>query len=257
MNAQQSSDAQVGLVVTEAARTLRRQLGPTAWTVLEDLVLDAAGRGAVAVETDVRRLAAAVGISKDSVARAVRRLIDHGVVGRRGGRDQLTGCFGRSVYELRPDAIVGVVVLARRPDGDRSAQGPRRDSDRRRTDARDVLQGSLFDPGGATVKAPERSAVGRDGNVGSATPGSADPGSAGSAGSAEGTRSASADRGKQERKEPGIGGGRDEGRRAGRGREDGAGAEAREGIRHWHPAVPGVRAGAPAAVPTAVGGGSC
>jgi len=118
--------------------------------VLEDLALEVAARGSPDVETDVRRLAASVGISKDSVARALRRLIDHGLVVRRGGRDEATGCFGRSVYALRPDAIVGVAVLARRAVGEGSPPGRSRRQRPLANQPCDDLQASLFDSGGAS-----------------------------------------------------------------------------------------------------------
>ena len=110
------------LVLTDAARGLRRQLGPTAWTVLEELLLDATGGEAMVVETHVRRIAAGVGINKDSAARALRRLIVQGVVTRRSGRDPLSGCFGRSVYGLHLEGIGGVVLVAGRAVADVSTR---------------------------------------------------------------------------------------------------------------------------------------
>lgn len=93
------------LVLSDAARELRRRLGPTAWTVLEELLLDVADGEPMVVETHVRRIAEGTGISKDTAARAVRRLIAQGVVTRRGGRDLGSGCFGRSAYVLHLEAI--------------------------------------------------------------------------------------------------------------------------------------------------------
>jgi hypothetical protein len=54
---------------------MARRLGPTAWTVLTALALDAeATGGAVAVRASVRSLAAELGLNKDTVARALARL---------------------------------------------------------------------------------------------------------------------------------------------------------------------------------------
>lgn len=134
------------IVVSQTARKLRRQLGPTAWTVLEELLLDVVGDNAMVVETHVRRIAESVGISKDSAARAVRRLIAHGVVTRHDGRDTASGCFCRAVYELHPDAIAESIV----PAGHGDSTVSQRVSAGRRTAAsrapeRNERQGSLFD----------------------------------------------------------------------------------------------------------------
>jgi hypothetical protein len=136
------------LVLSDAARELRRQLGPAAWTVLEELVLDAAGDESLMVETGVRRIAESVGISKDSAARAVRRLIAEGVVTRRDGRDPDSGCFGRSVYVLHADAISGVIALAGHGAQETGIR-VRASRGERRARALDDRQASLFDaPGG-------------------------------------------------------------------------------------------------------------
>ena len=133
------------LVLTDAARGFRRQLGPTAWTVLEELLLDATGGEAMVVETHVRRIAAGVGINKDSAARALRRLIVQGVVTRRSGRDPLSGCFGRSVYGLHLEGIGGVVLVAGRAVADVSTRVKPRRSGPRRAHSIDGPQASLFD----------------------------------------------------------------------------------------------------------------
>jgi DNA-binding MarR family transcriptional regulator len=137
--AERTSAAHRSLVLTDAAGELRRQLGPTAWTVLEELLLEA--DGSMHVETHVRRIAEGVGISKDCAARAVRRLIAQGVVTRRGRRDPDSGCFGRSVYVLRADAISGVLSYGAHETSTR-VQAPRRE---RRPRALEDRQASLFD----------------------------------------------------------------------------------------------------------------
>lgn len=134
------------IVVSQTARTLRRQLGPTAWTVLEELLLEVVGDNAMVVETHVRRIADSAGISKDSAARAVRRLMAHGVVTRHDGRDTASGRFGRAVYELHPDAIAEAIV----PAGPGNSAVGQRVSAARRTAAsrapeRNERQASLFD----------------------------------------------------------------------------------------------------------------
>lgn len=133
------------LVLTDAARGLRRQLGPTAWTVLEELLLDATGGEPMVVETHVRRIAEGVGISKDTVARALRRLIAQGVVTRSSGRDARSGCFGRSVYVLHLEGMGGVFLAAGRAVGDAGTRAKPRRSGPRRARSIDGPQASLFD----------------------------------------------------------------------------------------------------------------
>lgn len=139
------------LVLTDAARGLRRDLGPTAWTVLEELLLDATDGEPVVVATHVRRIAEGVGISKDTAGRALRRLIARGVVTRSSGRDPESGCFGRSVYLLHLEGITGVVAGTGRAAGDAGARRKPRRGEHRRAGSIDDCQASLFDGlGGST-----------------------------------------------------------------------------------------------------------
>lgn len=84
------------LVVTPAAGSWRRDLVPTAWLVLEELAIGASEEGLLS--TNVRRLGAALGLSKDTVARALRVLIAAGLVERVDERDGASGRFGAVVY---------------------------------------------------------------------------------------------------------------------------------------------------------------
>ena len=81
-------------------RELRRQLGPVAWCALEDMAEDAhvdpLGRR-VAV-TSVRRLAANLGVSKDTAARALLRLRHVGLVEPLAAPRGDTGRFGHATY---------------------------------------------------------------------------------------------------------------------------------------------------------------
>ncbi|MFN0090198.1 MAG: MarR family transcriptional regulator [Acidimicrobiales bacterium] len=72
----------------------RRRLGPVAWAVLEVLVTaaDLIEGGGVLAEINVRALASELGLSKDTVASALKRLIDGGFVRRESAR------FIRSQY---------------------------------------------------------------------------------------------------------------------------------------------------------------
>jgi hypothetical protein len=72
-------------ISAEAQRALRRSLGPTAWAVLADLALDVApdGAGTAVVAISARRVAAQFGMTKDTAARALRRLTAAGILYRR------------------------------------------------------------------------------------------------------------------------------------------------------------------------------
>lgn len=104
----------MNLGLTAEARAFRRAVGSTAWAVLEDLVLDADvdERGALVAHTNVRRLAAQVGVSKDTAARAVTRLalagVVHRVVAERGTR----GALPSSSYVLDLVGIAGLTFDA-------------------------------------------------------------------------------------------------------------------------------------------------
>ena len=89
------------LSVTAAGRDWRRRLEPLAWTVLEELALAShwTDRGWVA-PIGVRDVAAGIGVTKDTVARAVAALSVAGLV----ILDRVEGHDGRSRsgYRLRP-----------------------------------------------------------------------------------------------------------------------------------------------------------
>lgn len=157
--------ADPAVVLTGAVRDLRRRVGPVAWAVLEDVVLDAAFEpgGCLVATTNVRRVADQVGVSKDSAAAALTRLARLGLVERRPVLRAARGRFGRSVYLVRLDAAEGVTRLdsqletrlcgssdaggpAEVETGDHAvaATGARPPAQRRRRRAR-VEQSSLFD----------------------------------------------------------------------------------------------------------------
>jgi DNA-binding IclR family transcriptional regulator len=74
-------------------------VGPTAWFVLEALAAEAKAIGSqVDVECNTRGLAEIVGLSKDTVARAMRRLAAAGIVARVDRRNYRTGQFASTTY---------------------------------------------------------------------------------------------------------------------------------------------------------------
>ncbi len=93
------------LLVDPASRTWRRRLGPLPWAVLEELALQArpSQQGWVAA-VGVRDLGAAVGITKDTAARALASLRSAGLV--MSTRVHLPKGPSRSGYRLNlPDGI--------------------------------------------------------------------------------------------------------------------------------------------------------
>jgi DNA-binding transcriptional ArsR family regulator len=95
------------LLIDESAHKLRRSLGPTAWMVLEEMLLrsSAASDGRVA-RVSVRAIAGSLGLSKDTAARAIRRLRETGVV-TAIQRRTTGGVFDAGVYviTITPDTM--------------------------------------------------------------------------------------------------------------------------------------------------------
>ena len=91
-------------------------MGTTAWAVLCELALDAQAdaHGNLVAATNVRRIAANLGISKDTAARALARLVDAGLVVRHCRRGA-GGHFVRSRYELRLDPGDGITAVVTAP----------------------------------------------------------------------------------------------------------------------------------------------
>ena len=97
------------LVVTPAATSIRRSLGPTAWVVLEELAASPAAM-------NVRGLADTTGLNKDTVARALGRLIAAGIVRRRPQPNDRGGRFLGAGYELIRAGLVEAYDLLIVPD---------------------------------------------------------------------------------------------------------------------------------------------
>jgi hypothetical protein len=92
------------LCVGPAAGPLRRQLDPTGWIVLEELLLCANDEGRL--RFGVRTLAGSLGLDKDTVARALRRLRGAGLV----------ELLNPGAYQVRVDRCYGLTL---HPSGDR------------------------------------------------------------------------------------------------------------------------------------------
>ena len=106
------ADRSSPLTLGPGAADVRRAVGPTAWAVLESL---AANAGEIDGETvsyeSVRRIAAALDLAKDTVARALRRLADADLVVYVPGRSD-DGRFATSYYRLAfpPDLFLEFVA---------------------------------------------------------------------------------------------------------------------------------------------------
>ena len=115
-----------GVTVTGEADLVKRAVGPTAWLVLEHLVLTA--DDSLESPATARSVAVAVSVSKDTAASAIRRLEAAGLVERRSqGRNE--GRFGRA--GLRVSLPAGVTVP--RPSLAATEPSPRHRSPRRTT----------------------------------------------------------------------------------------------------------------------------
>jgi len=83
------------IVLGPRAHELRSHLGTTAWAVLEEMLERSTGDGGRAVaQVSIRSLAASLGLDKDTIGRAVRRLCDLGVIDVVQAR-AATGVFAR------------------------------------------------------------------------------------------------------------------------------------------------------------------
>ena len=88
------------IVVGPKAHELRRYVGSASWAVLEEMMQVATGPSdRLVAQVSVRSLAASLGAAKDTVARAVRRVRDLGVIEADQQRAD-TGVFQPGVYRL-------------------------------------------------------------------------------------------------------------------------------------------------------------
>lgn len=115
------------IVLSDRCRPIRAAVGPVAWVVLEELAAVGEPSGStVRAATTVRRLGATLGLSKDTVAAALRRLIADGLLQRFDERDHPSGHFGGCVYVVDLHAI-GLTPRPSRPDSSDTVVPPRAD----------------------------------------------------------------------------------------------------------------------------------
>jgi len=97
------------VVVGPKAHELRRYVGSASWAVLEEMMQVATGPSdRLVAEVSIRSLATTLGVAKDTVARAVHRLRDLGVI-EADQRRADSGVFQTGVYRLAvPTACLAV-----------------------------------------------------------------------------------------------------------------------------------------------------
>jgi DNA-binding transcriptional MocR family regulator len=106
------------------AHELRSYVGSTAWAVLEEMMQRSTGNGDhVVAQVPVRSLAASLGLAKDTVARAVRRLRDLGVIEAVQARSE-SGVFEAGSYRLAVPVACLSVVCPSQPAAAPSAVRP-------------------------------------------------------------------------------------------------------------------------------------
>jgi hypothetical protein len=89
------------LIDVDAASSVRKAVGPTAWFVLEALAVRApAGLSMVEIECSSRAVAESLDLSKDTVARSLRLLATVGIIDRIDHRNSRSGRFESSVYRV-------------------------------------------------------------------------------------------------------------------------------------------------------------
>lgn len=111
------------VAIGRGAEAIRRRLGPRTWFVFEELVLDADAQ--LHCILNAREIAQALGMSKDTAARALADLVDAGLVDRVVRRDDGGRYRGTRLIVQLPVGVQRITV------SDYAGQG----SDRRRTTA--------------------------------------------------------------------------------------------------------------------------
>jgi hypothetical protein len=121
------------IVLGPRAHELRAYIGPTAWAVLEEMMQCSIGDGDhVVAQVSIRSLATSLGLAKDTVARAVRRLRDLGVLAAVQARSS-SGVFEAGSYCLAVPVACLSVACPSQPSVAPSAarpSAPRRSSAR-------------------------------------------------------------------------------------------------------------------------------
>lgn len=111
------------IVLGPAAHELRRHVGPTAWAVLEEMLQRSTGGGdQVVAQVSIRSLGSSLGLAKDTVGRAVRRLSELGAIEAHQERTS-TGVFDAGSYRITVPAVcLSLACLPQSPVSESAAR---------------------------------------------------------------------------------------------------------------------------------------
>lgn len=136
MATEQRADS-VKLTLGASAPWVRRNVGPVAWAVREALAEheDTEDRATVSYRS-VRDLATDLGLSNDTIARALRRLAAHGLAQHHAERSS-AGRFAKGHYllSLPPDVLFRTAIAAPTPPTHQPAPPPEPPTTRRKRPA--------------------------------------------------------------------------------------------------------------------------
>ena len=117
------------VVLDARCAALRRLVGPTAWVVLESIVVHVDAAGIVSTGATIRGLAHELAVGPDALGRALQRLRANGVLTME--RSRMDGRFARTIWRVDLQRLDGVRLAS--PDVDLPCvdaigHGPRRHS---------------------------------------------------------------------------------------------------------------------------------
>lgn len=107
------------IVITDEAAATKRQVGPTAWVVFEHLALNA--NDDLEALASARSIGAAVSISKDTAAGAIRRLASAGIV-ERCRQERVVGRFGARALLVNPPPGTSIATASTSRRGQRESR---------------------------------------------------------------------------------------------------------------------------------------
>lgn len=112
------------IVLGPAAHELRRRVGPTAWVVLEEMLQRSTGGGdQIVAQVSIRSLGSSIGLAKDTVARAVRRLPELRAIEATQARTS-SGVFDAGSYRITVPAVCLSLACPPQPPAISSAARP-------------------------------------------------------------------------------------------------------------------------------------
>ena len=112
------------VVLGPASHELRRHVGPAAWVVLEEMLQRSTSDGdQIVAQVSIRALASSLGLAKDTVARALRRLRELRAIEAMQSRAS-SGVFDAGSYRITVPAVCLSLVCPPQPPVLSSAARP-------------------------------------------------------------------------------------------------------------------------------------